>query len=211
MAIGDVMVRRQFEHDQLTRVWVGRVAATDDRGVLMWIADRSPARDVIAADGRPFAEVPFADWGRIPKRLDEQHWTGNTLMLHPPGAGFSVWWFFGAGHSFRGWYVNLERPGALWSRDTLRGIDTVDHDIDIVVAPDRSWQWKDEEQFVSQLKYPHYWVEDEAAVRAAGAAAVALIEAGAFPFDGSWCDFTPDTAWSQIVELPVGWDGARAF
>jgi hypothetical protein len=192
-------------------VWAGHVVSDDERGLLMWITDGSPSRDVMAADGRQFAEVPFEDWGRIPKRLAELPWSGNTLMLHPPGAGYSVWWFFGPGQEFRGWYVNLERPGVRWEHDGIAGIDTVDHDIDIVVAPDRSWQWKDEEQFVSQLRHDHYWVEDEAAVRAAGDEAVALIKESAFPFDGTWCDLRPDPAWQPFNDLPAGWDRERAF
>lgn len=205
------MLRRQFEHHQLSRVWIGWVAADDDRGLLMWIPDGSHSRDIVAADGRPFHEVPFAEWGRIPKQLAAQPWRGDALMLHPPGAGYSVWWFFDPGRRFRGWYVNLERPAQLWRDGDLVGVDTVDHDIDIVVGPDRSWRWKDEEQMLRCLPYDHYWVKDEAAVRASGAAAVDLIATGAFPFDGTWCDFRPDPAWRPAEGLPPGWDRPRMF
>ena len=37
-----------------------------------------------------------------------------------------------------------------------------------------------------------YWVDDEAAVWAEGRRVVELIEAGAFPFDGTRTDFRPD-------------------
>jgi hypothetical protein len=208
---GSVVLRRHFEHQELSRVWIGRVVADDGRGLLMWIADGSPARDVVAADGRLFSEVPFSDWGRIAKKLDSQKWAGDALMLHPPGVRFSVWWFFSPGNRFRGWYVNLERPGVRWHDDGLAGIDTIDHDIDIVVRPDRSWELKDEEQFERQLAYAHYWVDDEAAVRSASAEAIALIESGEFPFDGSWKDFRPDPLWTVPADLPERWDRVRAF
>jgi hypothetical protein len=155
--------------------------------------------------------VPFEDWGGIPKKLGEFSWAGDALMLHPPGAGYSVWWFFGPGHRFAGWYVNLEHPSVRWADGELLGIDTIDWDIDITVAPDRSWKWKDEEQFAKHMQYDHYWVDDEAAVRAAGAEAVGLIKSAAFPFDGTWCDFRPDPSWPEFQSLPAGWDRGRAF
>jgi uncharacterized protein DUF402 len=211
LAHGTPVLRRHFEHKQLTRVWLGHVVSDDERGLLMWIADGSPSRDVIAADGRRFDEVPFTEWGRTPKAFDESPWRGNALMFHPVGEGFSVWWFFTAEHRFRMWYVNLERPVVRWSDGPLAGLDTVDHDIDVVVTPDRRREWKDEELFEEFIRHDHYWVEDEAAVRAAGEKAVSLVDSGAFPFDGSWCDFRPDPAWPVPASLPVGWDRPRAF
>ncbi len=211
LAHGSLIVRRHFEHRRISRVWAGRVVSDDQRGLLIWIADGSAARDVGAADGRPFSEVPFAEWESTPKALDPAPWRGDALMFHPPGAGYSVWWFFDPGARFRCWYVNLERPAVRWADAGLAGIDTTDHDIDIVVGPGRDWEWKDEELFTEFLKYEHYWVEDEAAVRAAGAQAVALIEQAAFPFDGTWCDFVPDDRWTVPRDLPPGWERPRAF
>lgn len=38
-----------------------------------------------------------------------------------------------------------------------------------------------------------------------------MVEAGAFPFDGTWCDFRPDPAWAVPAELPAGWDRPRVY
>lgn len=90
-------------------------------------------------------------------------------------------------------------------------IDFSDQDLDIVVEVDRSWSWKDEDEFTERLGFPEqYWVADEAAVRAEGSGLVPLIEAGAFPFDGTWCDFRPDPQWTMPGTLPPGWDRPRA-
>jgi protein associated with RNAse G/E len=108
--------------------------------------------------------------------------------------------------------VNLERPVARWDDGTLAGIDTLDYDLDIVVARDRSWRWKDEDEFAYHLAHPDvYWCEDDQAVWDSGWRVVKLIEAGEFPFDGSWCDFVPDPAWPVPTELPAGWDRPRAW
>jgi len=163
---GELAVRRHFMrgHD-MSRAWCGRVAADDERGLWLWFATGSAFRDIGAVDGRPFREVPFDEWGRTERAMRELRWTGDVLMLHPPGAAYSVWFFFrGADNGFDGWYVNLERPGARWATDTLTGIDTVDYDLDVVVAPDRTWRWKDEDEFLAHLAVPDvYWCDDEQA------------------------------------------------
>ena len=69
-ARGRRVLRRHFMRGhQLGRVWVGHVAADDERGLWLWIADGSAFRDVGAADGRTFRQVPFVEWPRTPARL----------------------------------------------------------------------------------------------------------------------------------------------
>jgi hypothetical protein len=92
-----------------------------------------------------------------------------------------------------------------WDDGTVAGIDIVDQDLDVVVWPDRSWEWKDEGEFAERLAIPeHYWVTDEAAVRAEGERVIKIVEAGQFPFDGTWIDLVPP--WDPPAELPPGWD-----
>jgi hypothetical protein len=87
----------------------------------------------------------------------------------------------------------------------------VDQDLDIVVAPDRNWRWKDEEEFAAHLAHPEvYWVPDPDAVRAEGERLVKLVEAGEFPFDGTGTDFRPDPGWAVPTGMPAGWDRPRA-
>jgi hypothetical protein len=195
--------------DLLSRVWVGRVAADDESGLWIWIAAGSPYLDVGAADGRRFRQVPFVDWGRTDKALHSYVWTGDRLFYHPPGEAHSVWFRFTDG-TFSSWYVNLEEPAVRWDDGTLAGVDTVDQDLDIVVEPDRSWRWKDAEEFAEHLAIPgNYWVDDEAAVRAEGERLIKVIEAGAFPFDGTRIDYRPDPAWPVPTSFPPGWDRPR--
>jgi hypothetical protein len=132
-------------------------------------------------------------------------------MWHPRDEPYSLWLCFGLDRAFRGWYANLEVPVVVWRDARAAGMDTVDWDLDVWVPPDRSWRWKDEEEFVERLAYgPSYWVDDEATVRAAGERVVKLVEAGEFPFDGTWCDFRPEPSWPVPADLPPGWDRPRA-
>jgi predicted RNA-binding protein associated with RNAse of E/G family len=155
--------------------------------------------------------MPFLEWVSAPKTIKSATWQGyGILVLMPPNAAHSVWWFWDADGAFDSWYINLESPAARWDDGDLAGVDTVDHDLDVVARPDGSWQLKDEDEFTERLAYPdHYWVSDEAAVRAEAARVIEAFEARRYPFDGSWCDFRPPS-WRVPEALPPGWDRPRA-
>ena len=152
--------------------------------------------------------MPFAEWVGLGHHLVNGTWQGpGILKFIPPDVDHSVWFFRDDEGRFTEWYVNLEERALRWDDGGVAGIDVVDQDLDIVVAPDRTWWWKDEAEFAERLALPeHYWVQDEAAVRAEGRRVVKLIEAGEFPFDGTWTDFVPDPAWPVPRTLPPGWD-----
>jgi len=210
---GELVLRRHFQRDLMSRVWVGRVAADDEHGLWMWVANRSVYRDIGAADGRHLRDIAdFTEWRDVPKAYDEHPWGGDALMLHPHDGDYSLWLFFDSTGGLLRWYVNLERPATRWRDEALCGVDTIDYDLDVIVAPDRTWQWKDEDEFASRLLHPqHYWVDDEAAVRAEGERLVKLAEAGEFPFDGTMTSYRPDLSWSVPVDMPDGWDRVRAW
>ena len=64
-------------------------------------------------------------------------WQGmDVVMVQRVGDAHSVW-FFGP----YAVYINLQAP----MRFTRHGFDTFDHELDIVVAPDGQWVYKDED------------------------------------------------------------------
>ena len=186
------------------------VSDDDDRGLLLWLARGSPVAVEVAADGRGIRSMPFAEWVQLDHHVVEATWQGpGILKFVPPDVDHSIWFFFDDGdpRRFAGWYVNLEERAVRWDDGTVAGVDTIDQDLDIVVAPDHTWQWKDEDEFAERLALPdHYWVPDEAAVWAEGRRVIKRIEAAEFPFDGTWTDFVPDPSWPAPRSLPPGWD-----
>jgi hypothetical protein len=211
-APGRLILHRNVRHGRVGWVRPARVVADDERGLLLWIAQGSAAANEVALDGRPMRAMPFAEWVGLPYRLEVGRWRGpGVLKLLPPDAAHSVWWFRDSAGTFTNWYVNLEEPGVRWDDGDVAGVDVVDQDLDIVVRPDLSWEWKDEDEFTERLAFGgQYWVTDEAAVRAEGERVVKRIEAGEFPFDGTWTDFVPDPAWPVPAGLPDGWDRPAA-
>ena len=95
--------------------------------------------------------------------------------------------------AFAYWYVNFEQP----LRRTPVGFDTFDEKLDLIVQPDGSYGWKDEDELEQ-------------------AAALGLLDAGAvraeakrvldeWPFPTGWEDWRPDPSW-PIPQLPDGWE-----
>jgi len=205
---GDHVYLRHLQRDRLAALLPLRVVHDRSDGLLLWAPAGTTGWHFNMPDGRGLAETPLREWSaahRVPASYTIDH---GVLSWHPPGRDYSIRWFFRPDGQFFRWYANLEQPAVAWRDDDLAGIDTVDWDLDVVIGPDRSWEWKDEDEFVARLGVPEaYWVEDEDRVRRAGKDVIELVESGVFPFDGTWCDFRPDPAWTMMApSLPPGWD-----
>jgi hypothetical protein len=207
-APGRLILHRNVHLGRVAWVRPARVVSDDERGLLLWVARDTPVAGEVADDGRNIRRMPFTEWITLSYRLVEGTWAGpSVLKFLPVGEAHSVWWFRDDEGRFTNWYVNLEEPGVRWDDGEVAGVDIVDQDLDVVVRPDLSWSWKDEDEFTERLAVPgHYWVTDEAAVRAEGLRVIKRAEAGEFPFDGTWLDFTPSPTWPILTRLPSGWD-----
>ncbi|NUR70815.1 MAG: DUF402 domain-containing protein [Hamadaea sp.] len=209
---GEIVYLRHFQRDTIAGLYPLRAVRHDDRGALLWGHTGNRHFVTSLTDGRMLREVPLPEWVRSPKRLIDFEAVHSVLCWHPAGADYSIRFFFRPGGEFYAWYANLELPAVAWRSADLAGLDTVDWDLDVWIEPGRTWRWKDEEEFVERLSQPdYYWVDDEQRVREAGRAVIELVEAGKFPFDGTWTDFRPDPDWSPIAstEPPPGWDAPR--
>ena len=77
----------------------------------------------------------------------------------------SIWAMWRAGgRPFLCWYVNLQAP----IRRAPNGIVTRDHALDIVVAPDGQWRWKDEDHLARMEELGWMTPGEAAGVRAEG-------------------------------------------
>jgi|HubBroStandDraft_6_1064221.scaffolds.fasta_scaffold258474_2 hypothetical protein len=201
---GQTIVQRGLHHD-------GRVGAVESARVLRdgadalvtWIGPRSAVIRRATVSGEPIRYMQLADKLDIPTVPAVTEWTGpGVVVVTPPGAWHAIWWFFHETGEFRCWYINLQTPVRRW----WGGFDMRDHALDVVVAADRSWRWKDEDEFADRTGHPLYWTADEAAeIRAEGERLIESAVAGRGLFDGRWCDFRPDPDW-QPSQLPWWWD-----
>jgi hypothetical protein len=205
---GRLVLHRDTHHGRVAFVHPARVISDDGRGLLLWVARGSVVAVERTLDDRGPRDMPFSEWAAAPKALRMTTWRGpGVLRFFPNDVDHSVWFFRDDAGEFTNYYVNLEERAVRWDDGDVAGIDVTDQDLDIVVRPDRSWEWKDEDEFAERLALPeHYWVPDEAAVWAEGRKVIKQIEAGEFPFDGTWTDFRPDPSWPTPSALPPGWD-----
>jgi predicted RNA-binding protein associated with RNAse of E/G family len=90
------------------------------------------------------------------------------------------------------WYVNFQRPFARVDG----GIDTLDLVVDLVVAPDLRWEWKDEEEYAHARRLGIVTDDEHRAVAAARDEALALVEAVAPPFSTEPPRWRPSPGWT---------------
>jgi hypothetical protein len=172
----------------------------------VWMAPGTTCVKPVLCDGTPVHREPLATRYTKPRATTRSLWFGTgVLKLAQPGEPWSVWLFWDHGWRFRNWYVNLEEPRRRWAR----GIDSEDHFLDIAVYPDRSWEWKDEDEFAQAQRVGLIGAAQADRVRAAGRAAVEAISAWGPPFSDGWESWRPDPSWT-VPELPADWDHTPA-
>ncbi len=143
----------------------------------------------------PIDRSERADYLRI---MASRQWTLRDTVWQPPGRlrigrvgqPFEVW--RQSTPDERGvasWYVNLQEP----LRRTVDGFETLDHVLDIVVAPDLSWwRWKDEDELLAAVAHGVHSATEAAVIRANGEAVIAAIERGDPPWALDWASWQPD-------------------
>ena len=105
--------------------------------------------------------------------------------------------FWDTDWNFVGWYVNLQAPLVV----NGARLDTTDWALDVVVEPDGTWRWKDEDDFARAIELDVFADSSAApAVRAEGARVIAER-----PWPTGWEDWRPPPEW-QPLPLPDDWD-----
>jgi hypothetical protein len=172
-------------------MWSGRVVGAhacrivEEREdlIALWIPAGAPQRLPADKDGALLRTVQD-EWALVPSA-----WARSGLMVARPGAAHSIWIFFDT----PGWYLNLEEP----LRRTRIGFDRLDQKLDVLIEPNGSWRWKDEDELEEAAQLG---IVDAAAVRAEAARVLADP-----PWPTGWEDWRPDPAW-PMPQLPEGWD-----
>jgi hypothetical protein len=190
------------------RVWAARpMRVVEDRGdfLALWFPKRTrwkvprtpPTRPRPETRAERFAAMlQLEDWV-----LQDFEWDVDSLWLTEPDTWHTVRVGWQDGWEPWGWYVNLEQP----VRRTERAVQTMDLMLDVIVEPDRSWRWKDEDELEALVEAGLFAPETAVRVRDEALAVIGRAEAGKPPFGDAWHDWRPDSAW-PLPELPPGWN-----
>ena len=168
------------------RVWRAqacRIVEETAETIALWIPAGAPAK--VPAGG---LRIPGDEW-----ELEDVSPGRDQICVAQPGRAHSVYVFWGENGELSHWYVNFEQP----LRRTPIGYDTFDEKLDLIVRPDGSYEWKDEDELEQAAALG---LVDAEAVRAE--AARVLEE---WPFPNGWEDWRPDPSW-PVPQLPEGWD-----
>lgn len=196
---GDLVALRHLNGGRPSYVWPTVVVEDSEDLVALYLCAGTPTLRRMRLDGCPLdRSLSYEERANTPWRLGTGAWYGSScLQLHRPQEPCAWWrWLDGSG-----WYVNLQEP----LRRTNIGFDTTDHVLDVEVAPDGSWHWKDEDELQAASRIGRFTPDEAAGIRRAGEAAVAAIEARAWPFDSEWCEWQPEATGTVPTELPAAW------
>jgi uncharacterized protein DUF402 len=186
--------------------WVHPVTVVEDspQCIALYEAMDTPIKMPLGDPGNPLPRaLSFEKRHSLPWRLGDSVWQDHSVLwLARPGAHHAIALFWrGAEREFLGWYGNLQTPLVRSSA----GFDSADHVLDVVIHPNRTWDWKDEDEFAEARHLGRFTPAEAQRVRAEGERVIAAMEAGAWPFDAGWEDWQPDPAWS-IPRVRDGWD-----
>jgi hypothetical protein len=179
---GTSVAFRDIRHGVVYWAWPGRVVEDGNRGLL--VAQRPRALGRVPA-GYPLDRQRVFDLleSREPPEIVEAAWERTTtLTVYRDDAwwGSRLFWDATRG-AFLGYYVDLLEPLGRHGRC----IDLVDLALDLVVAPDGEWHWKDVDEYETFKDAGIIGSEAAAMVESIKPELVRAVESKAFPFDDS--------------------------
>ncbi|WGW12139.1 DUF402 domain-containing protein [Saxibacter everestensis] len=152
----------------------------------------------VLSDGHDIRSLPGPERFSAPRAQAVRRWTGGGILaVFQPNTMYSVWCFETRPGIRNLYYVNIELP---FTRD-VDGIETSDLVLDVIVRPDRSFHYKDEDELELARHAGMYSDSQIASIREAASDAAQTVRRWAFPFNAGFENFRPDPTW-QIPELP---------
>jgi hypothetical protein len=201
---GDVILLRGMdEHQRVIDVKPVRVVQDDADLSVLWVQRSTATMKAVLIDHTPGTPRRWEDGN---SRLEESTWRHEILILTRPAERRATWVRWTIDREFYGWYVNMQSP----MQRTHLGFDHHDHQLDILVDPDRSWRWKDEDELELCVEMGRMTASLAQEVREEGQRAVRQIEANASPFSDGWESWCPDSTWTP-PGLPGNWDDLSMY
>jgi predicted RNA-binding protein associated with RNAse of E/G family len=185
---GDTIVLEEVWRDRLWAVRPLTVVSDTDGELVLWCPKGTvrqvpwPLVDLPTRLERVVHCLNTGEW-----ELVDSVWDVSTLWVIREGDWHATWVSFLEDGSHWGWYVNLQEPYVR----TPRGISAMDQMLDVVVDPDRTWRWKDEDELDAAVALGLFDEDRVALLRAEALSVVADMEAERAPFCDPWISWVP--------------------
>ena len=180
------------QHVVRREVWNGKPWMASDAIV---VRDEPDELVLFTPTGAPMTyadgDWPTAD-GKHPWH-QKPRWHGHgALQIHEPGEDYAVWVFWsGPERALDCWYLNLQAP---YVRTEL-GIDTLDHEVDVVVRPDGEVVLKDVDSIADCVRYGRFSQDFADQVVQRGRELAERVATKGIWWDPAWAAWTPPDDW----------------
>ena len=199
-----IIYRGVDERGQIVSVLTARVVRDDDELVALWLPIGAPSMKPELVDHTPGTPRRWVDGNWY--LTSSTWWWAVLLVLVRPGEERATWVRWSSDRTFQGWAVNMQSE----LTRTRLGFDICDHQLDILVEPDRTWHWKDEDELELAVELGRMSRDHADRVRATGDRAVQDIETNSWPYDAGFETWAPDPSWT-LPELPEDWDDLSMY
>jgi uncharacterized protein len=190
---GDTVVLRSVFRGHIRVAFPHRLVESTQERVVLYLAPGTRWKRFAGPPLHDVDDLESHDWS-----LRDATWERTRCLRTTQfGAAHSVdhYWDAATGE-FLHWYVNLQEP----LRPSPVGFDTRDQALDVIIQPNGTWSWKDEDHLAAAVERGRFTAAEAAAVRAE---ANRVIEA--WPFPTGWENWRPDPEW-KLPRLPPRWD-----
>lgn len=189
-------MRREVWRDRVWSVLPMYVVADRDDLLALYLPGGSPM-------GFAQGEWPTPNGRHAWDDGPDTRWQGHgVLHLQRPGEPYAVWVFWhGPERRFEGWYLNLQAP----FERTMIGIDTLDHELDIVVGLDGTWRFKDVAETEECVALGRFTRVEVDGITATGHGLAAMLDAGDRWWTDDWAEWSPPATMGRPPTLAPGW------
>lgn len=196
-----ILYREVDENRQIIDVKPVTVVKDSDIQVVLWLPLDTPSKRPILLNHTPGTPRRWA------KGLEDSVWRwAELLIIVKPDQRRATWVRWSREREFEGWYVNMQ--SSLFR--TRLGFDMRDHQLDVLVEPDRAWRWKDEDELDLCVQDGRLSLEQSKEIRSEGRRGVEEIEQNAGPFSEGWENWHPDAMLPRPVLSP-DWDDLSMY
>lgn len=169
MRVGDEVLLRSSYRGVVRWCWPHRYVGTWDGRLGLYVQAGSHGKLIKDVYGRELGSAYLDVWVTDAPPFDAVWSRSNVLRFMRPGDLHTVEIFWDLEWNHLGWYVNLQAPLVV----SGTRLDTTDLALDVVVDPDGTWRWKDEDDLVRAVELGVLDEAGAARVRAEGERVVA--------------------------------------
>ncbi len=199
-----ILYRERDENGRIIDVKPVTVVEDSNARIVLWLPLGTPTKKPEFSVDAP--DKP-RDWVNRPWTLVDSVWQwAELLIIVRPGEFRATWVRWSVDGVFQGWYVNLQ---SRLTRTRL-GFDFRDHQLDIIVDPERSWVWKDRDELDLAVSQGRMTPGAGRAALNEGRRAVDEIEGPGGVYTEGWENWRPDKTLAR-PRMREDWDDLSMY